>query len=102
MRITKWIWDGNVIFHEQVERFDDVNFEDCPEIVLFENDILTLKITDKTILIRSDISSDYGIDHIENTEYILTYLPTSDTFSVLEQKMSAAIIEHLDFYIKLQ
>jgi len=77
-------------------------FEDCPEIVLFENDILTLKISDKTILIRSDIFSDYGIDHIENAEYNLTYLPTSDTFSVLEQKMSTTIIEHLNFYIKLQ
>jgi len=79
-----------------------IPFEDCPEIVLFENDILTLKISDKTILIRSDIFSDYGIDHIENAEYNLTYLPTSDTFSVLEQKMSTTIIEHLNFYIKLQ
>jgi hypothetical protein len=79
-----------------------IPFEDCPEIVLFENAILTLKISDKTILIRSDIFSDYGIDHIENTEYNLTYLPTRDTFSTLEQKMSAKIIEHLDFLIKLQ
>jgi hypothetical protein len=79
-----------------------IPFEDCPEIVLFENDILTLKISDKTILIRSDVFSDYGIDHIENAEYNLTYLPTSDTFSVLEQKMIATIIEHLNFYIRLQ
>jgi hypothetical protein len=24
-RITKWVWDGNVILHEWVEHFDDVN-----------------------------------------------------------------------------
>jgi hypothetical protein len=27
-RITKWVWDGNVILHERVEHFDDVNDED--------------------------------------------------------------------------
>jgi RHS repeat-associated protein len=27
-RITKWVWDGNVILHEWVVHFDDVNDED--------------------------------------------------------------------------
>jgi RHS repeat-associated protein len=27
-RITKWVWDGNVILHEWVEHFDDVNEDD--------------------------------------------------------------------------
>jgi RHS repeat-associated protein len=27
-RITKWVWDGNVLLHEWVEHYDDVNEED--------------------------------------------------------------------------
>jgi RHS repeat-associated protein len=27
-RITKWVWDGNVILHEWVEHFEDVNEDD--------------------------------------------------------------------------
>jgi hypothetical protein len=27
-RITKWVWDGNVILHEWVDHFEDISDED--------------------------------------------------------------------------
>jgi RHS repeat-associated protein len=93
-RVTKWVWDGNVILHEWVDHFDDVNDEDEIQDSLQSDEISTASLQ-----AQLDGRPSNGPPEIGGLPLPTTWLFDPDTFApaskIVGDKHYSIITDHL-------